>query len=374
VTGSSAGERVERWLERRATAVAAVVFGLGVLARLRSARGPFVTPDEALHLKIATGAGAFEVYRNSLYNAHPPLFAVLLHYWKEVARSDWTLRLLPVLFGCLFLAAAWAWARRLLGEAAALLVLAFTALLPSVVSVSSELRGYSLLLCCVAAALAALERALDEKSPGAMGAFAVLGALALLSHYAAFRFAAAAFVYSAVRLAAGPKPRRLVAAWAGAFALLAVLGAILARTHLATLRGGSLEAEARATWLAESYYRSGAESAAGFLGRQTLSLFDYLFSSPAAGAIALGLFLSGAALLAARRRAAAILVTLPVLLAAAGGLLDLYPYGGTRHSIDLVIFMAAGVAAALSALTGHRRWIAVLVAAALAPAAFLAAG
>jgi hypothetical protein len=39
-----------------------------------------------------------------------------------------------------------------------------------------------------------------------------------------------------------------------------------------------------------------------------------------------------------------------------------------------VIFTAAGVAAALSALTGHRRWIAVLVAAALAPAAFLAAG
>ena len=373
MTVSRAGERVERWLERRGTAVAAVVAVLGVLARLRSARGPFLTPDEALHLKIADGADALEVYRNSLYNAHPPLFPILLHFWKEVARSDWTLRLLPVFFGILFLGAAWGWARRLLGEAAALLVLAFAALLPSVVSVSSELRGYALLLAFVAAALASLERALGDRSPAAMAAFGGLAALALLSHYAAFRFVAAAFVYSAVRLAAGPRPRRVVVAWAGSFALLGVVAAVLARTHLAALRGGALEAEARATWLAESYYRSGAESPGRFFFRQTLSLFDYLFSS-AAGAIALGLFLAGAGYLASRRRPAAILVTLPWILAAVGGLLDLYPYGGTRHSIDLTLFVAAGVSAAVAALTGQRRWVAVLVAAALAPAAFLAAG
>src|SRR5206468_11012628 len=103
------------------------------------------------------------------------------------------------------LGAAWTWAKRLFGEDVGLLILAFVALLPSVVLVSAELRGYALLLCLVAAALSALERGLAESSVAAWAAFAGLGVLALLSHYAALRFAAAAFVYSAVRIAAGPR-------------------------------------------------------------------------------------------------------------------------------------------------------------------------
>jgi hypothetical protein len=366
--------RIEARFRAHGGAIAAVIGTLGVAARLLSARGPFRTPDEALHLLIASGASASEVYRNSLYNAHPPLFVVLLHYWKGVAHSDFALRLLPVFFGSLFLWAAWAWARRLLGEGPALLTLAFASFLPSIVAVSSELRGYSLLLCLVAAALATLERALDEASPWAMTLFAVVGALALLSHYAAFRFAAAAFVYSAVRVARGPRSPRLVTAWAGAFALLAGVAALLARTHLSRLRGGALEAEARSSWLAESYFRSGSESPFAFLGRQTLALFRYAYSSTAAAAIALVLFAAGIVLLAVRRAPSALLLALPILFGAAGGLLDLYPYGGTRHSVDLVLFAAAGASVALSRWTGDRRWVAVAVTAALAPAAFLAAG
>src|SRR5262249_7270010 len=147
VTEAAAGARVERWLENRTGVLAAVLGLLGVAARLRAARGPFLTPDEALHLQIAAAGGAGDVYRSSLDNAHPPFFVLLLHAWRNVAHSDWTLRLLPVLFGSLFLWAGWAWARRLAGENAALLTLAFLAFLPSVVILSAELRGYALLLC-----------------------------------------------------------------------------------------------------------------------------------------------------------------------------------------------------------------------------------
>jgi len=374
VTPAGAEARIEARLRESGSAIAAIVGALGVAARLFAARGPFRTPDEALHLQIASAPSLLEVYRSSLDNAHPPLFVLLLHAWKGLAHSDWTLRLLPVLFGSLFLWAAWAWARRLLGDGPALLTLAFAAFLPSVVAVSSELRGYSLLLCLVAASLAALERALDESSPAAMAAFGGLGALALLSHYAAFRFAVAAFVYSAVRVFRHPRSPKLVAAWTTAFAVLAAVAGFLARTHVTRLRGGALEAEARSTWLAESYFRGGSESAAAFLGRQTLALFRYVFSSTAAGAIGLLLFVAGIAMLASRRSPASLLLALPVLLAAAGGVLDLYPYGGTRHSVDLVLFAAAGTSVAVSRWTGDRRWVAVAVAAALAPAAFLAAG
>ena len=374
MSSSGAEARIEARLRGREGAIAAAIAVLGVATRLLAALGPFRTPDEGLHLQIASAPSLIAVYRSSLDNAHPPLFVMLLHLWKGAAHSDWTLRLLPVLFGSLFLWAAWAWTRRLLGEVPALLTLAFASFLPSVVAVSSELRGYSLLLCLVAASLAALERALDESSAVWMTAFAVLGALALLSHYAAFRFAAAAFVYSAARVFRRPRTPRLVAAWTAAFAALGVVAAFLAWTHLSRLRGGALEAEARSTWLAESYFRSGSESAAAFLGRQSLALFRYAFSSTPAGAIALVLFVAGVVMLARRRSAAAVLLALPLLLAAAGGVLDLYPYGGTRHSVDLVLFAAAGVSVALSRWTGDRRWVVVAVAAALAPAAFVSAG
>jgi hypothetical protein len=368
------GSPVERWLRRRAGAVAALLVLTGLAARLRAAMGPFLTPDEALHLQIAGAGGALDVYRASLDNAHPPLFVLLLHVWKGAAHSDWTLRLLPVLFGSLFLWAAWAWARRLFGESAALLTLAFVALLPSVVIVSAELRGYALLLCMIAAALAALERGLAAASAGFIAAFGALGALALLSHYAAFRFALAAIAYSGLRLAAGPRSRRLVAAWAAASSVLGAVALLLARSHVARLRGGALEAEARSTWLRESYFQSGEDGPVSFLGRQTLSLFHYVFSSTAAGVVACGLFLFGVGLLVRWRQPAAILLGLPLAISAAGGLLSFYPYGGTRHSIDLALFLCAGVGVAVSRLTGERRWVALAAAAALVPAAFFAAG
>jgi hypothetical protein len=355
--------------------VAAVLIALGALARLRAANAAFLAPDEALHRKMAGAPSLAEVYRGSLGNAHPPLFVLLLHGWMRVARTDWALRLLPVLLGVLALVAAWSWTRRLVGANAGLLALALLSLLPSIVLVSSELRGYALLLATSTAALAMLERGLDERSPAALAGFGIFGVLALLSHYAAFRVVAAAVAYSAVRLFPAPRARRLVAAWAVSCAALAGVGAFLLRTHASKLRGGPLEAEVRSTWLAEAYFRGGGvRDAAAFLERQTLSLLHYLFSATAPGLVALAFYAAALVLLLRERRPAWLLLALPPALAAAGGLLALYPYGGTRHDVDVALFLTAGTALGFSRATGERRWVTLAAAAALAPAAFLAAG
>ena len=358
---------------RREILLAVAVIALGALARLRAAHAPFLTPDEALHLQIAGAPDLGEVYRVSLGNAHPPLFVLLLHVWMKAARGQWALRLLPVLLGTLALAAGWVWVRRLFGAAAGLFALALYALLPAAVLVTSELRGYALLLATAAAALAALARGLDVASPAALAAFGVFGALALLSHYAAFRILAAAVLYGAVRLIAEPLPRRLRAVFAASAVALGLVALALLGTHVARLRGGALEAEARATWLRESY-RGGGEGAAAFLLRQTLSLFHYLFSATGPAIVGLALYALALVLLVRRRSAAALLLAAPVALAAAGGLLGVYPYGGTRHSIDLVLCVGAAAAFGLARATGERTWVAAATAAALAPAAFLAAG
>jgi uncharacterized membrane protein len=358
---------------RREALLAVVLVALGALARLRAAHAPFLTPDEMLHLQIAGEPTLAKVYRASLDNAHPPLFFLLLHPWKNEVRSEWALRLLPVLLGTLALPAAWLWARRLLGSTAGLIALALFALLPAVVLVTSEVRGYALLLATTAAALAALERGVDEGSAAALAAFGVFGVLALLSHYAAFRILAAALVFAGIRLFAQPAARRLRLAAAASGAALAAVALALLRTHVARLRGGPLEAEARATWLRESYLGAG-EGAAAFLLRQTVSLFHYLFSATVPALVALALYVAALVLLARGRAAAALLLGVPLALAALGGLLGVYPYGGTRHSIDLLLVIGAGAAFGLARATGERAWVAAATAAALAPAAFLAAG
>jgi uncharacterized membrane protein len=371
--GVSEAPPVERWLAAHADAVALLFVVLGLLARLRAANAPFLQPDEVLHIRIASAATLAETYRESLTNAHPPLFYVLLRGWRLVAHSDWALRLLPVAFGTAFLWSAWRWAAGALGRACGLIVLACLAFLPSVVIVSSELRGYALLLWAIASALWALEKAFAARSNRMLWLFAGLGAVALASHYSAFRFLAATFAYAAVRLAIDKAPRRFVAHWMAGQAALVALAAFFYATHIVHLRGSPLEQEVQGTWLEEAFRHPG-QGAIAFLAQRTLSLFQYFFSTPAGGAVALALFAGGVAWLAVRRLPVAILLTVPFALAAAGGLLAVYPYGGTRHDVDLGLFVYAGTGVALARLTGERLWAAVAVAAALVVSGFLVSG
>jgi uncharacterized membrane protein len=343
---------------------------LGLAARMLAARGAYLMPDEALHLKVAGAPTLAATYALSRTTAHPPLFMFVLHFWKPVAASEWQSRLLPVAIGGLFLWAAYRWVRRLFGTSAALATLVLLAFLPSLVLLSAELRGYALLLALTAAALGALERALQTRSPFWMAAYGTLAALALLSHYAAVWFLLASSAYGAVHLRMEKPPRRVVVAWAASGAGLAGLLVFLYATHVSKLRGGALETEARIDWLRTSYFHPEREGALEFLGRQTLALFQYLFSTPVGGILALALFLAAVAWLAARKQPSAILLALPFVLAAAAGLAGIYPYGGTRHSAGLTLFAAAGVGLAVARLAGNRLWIVVLLFAVLVPAGF----
>ena len=361
---------LERWLAAHTDAVALVFLALGLIARLRAARSAVWIPDEIYHLQIAGAPGLRAMYRMSLGNAHPPLFMLLLHGWLQVASTPWSLRLLPVAFGTAFLWAAYRWARRLFGNAAALITLALLAFLPSLVIVSAELRGYGLMLCLIAAALASLEQALQTKSLRWLGLFGLFGALALLTHYAALWFVLAAFVYGSVRIVRSSPTPRWIAAWLACQTAIGILFLVLYMSHIGRLHGSVIEREARDGWLRASYFHAGSEGPLVFLGRQTLSLFAFLFSTPAAASVALALFLAGFAVLILHRRPSGILLALPFVFAGAAGLLGLYPYGGTRHSIELGLFACAAIGVALARLSGERLWFAVLLGAALAPAAF----
>lgn len=369
----SEGSPAERWLASHVTAIALVLAALGMLARLRAADAPFLQPDEVLHVRIASAPSLSELYRESLTNAHPPLFYVLLRPWTSVAHSDWTLRLLPAAFGTAFLWFAWLWARAALGVPSGLIVLASLAFMPAIVVLCSELRAYALLLLLIAASLWALDRAFAAESARWLWSSTALAALALATHYSAVPLLAGAGVYAAVRLRTERRRAPFVGAWAAGQAALVALAAFFLATHVSRLRGGPLEREVQETWLKESFYRGGG-GALRFLASRTVSLFQYLFSTRPGAVIALVLFAGGVLWLAVRRRPVVVLLTLPIALVAAGGLLAAYPYGGTRHDAVLALGVYAGTGVGLARLTGERLWPALAVAGAFLASAFLISG
>lgn len=343
---------------------------LGLAARLVAARGAVFLPDERLHLQLAVASGIGSVYRSSLSSAHPPLFLLLIHLWRNVATSPFALRILPAAFGAAVPWPAYRWSASLFGKTAALTTAALLAFLPSLVLLTAELRGYALLLFLMMTALAVLERALQDESRAQLLAAALVAGLSLLTHYGAIFFVLAFAAYGAARLWKQRPNSSFVFVWLGSQAALGALAVFLAVSHVSRLRGGELELDAKTRWLSTSYFEAGGEGAWRFLARQTAAVFTFVYSSRAAGIIGLVLFAGGLVGLALRLKPAAILLAAPFVLGAAAGLLALYPYGGTRHSAYLVPFACAGAGVSLARLSGNRLWVAYALAAALLPAAF----
>jgi len=120
------------------------------------------------------------------------------------------------------------------------------------------------------------------------------------------------------------------------------------------------------TYLKRSSFHPGEEHAITFALRATVRLFHYFFSQGAVGAVALLLFIAAIVLLSRDRqrspqspspRQLVFLMTFPLLVNCILGLKDIYPYGGTRHSSYLAIFIFPGIAIALARLTAKRQWI-----------------
>jgi len=103
--------------------------------------------------------------------------------------------------------------------------------------------------------------------------------------------------------------------------------------------------------LANSYFHRGHDHLLGFMFARTFGVLQYTFGQLAVGDIAGILFVAGLVLLWRRKdselrpsaRQVGLLLMLPFAINAVTAIVDLYPYGGTRHSAFLVPFAIAGV-------------------------------
>lgn len=358
-------DRIERWLQSRMNWIVLVSLLLGLALRLKSAMGTYLNSDEALHYVLVNQSSLAGAYRASLTNAHPPLYFVVLYFWRFLGNSEVMLRLPSVLAST---AAAWMafrWISMVMGRAAGLTSLLLLAFSPVLIALGAEVRNYSLLLLCMSSALYFLERAFRDQDLSSIAYYSLFLYLAILTHYSALWFVLALGVYALVNI---PRMRgRMRIAWLpfqlGAVAIYAWLYAV----HISKIHKSPMEAEAITGWLRGLYFRAG-ENPVAFLQRANVDLFQFLFGSRLGGSAALALFVAAIAwLLLNKRPALGLLLVLPFLLGMSASLLGLYPYGGTRHCIYLILFATAGVSFLLATIFRQRLMPILLLAALLIP-------
>ena len=357
----SGGLGVGKWFGRHTDFAATVVIVLALVFQVAATWDRALNPDEALVFGFVNLSGPGAVYeRGRTGSAHPPLFYLILHFWRSLGQSELFLRILPMTFGAGFLWLAWRWAGRVFGKIAGFLTLLVIALSPAWLPLSSEVRHYSLMLLFSVAALVEFERGVDERSERKILLSSLFLSLAILTHYSAIFVTASLAAYEFLRLRERRAPRRLLAAWSGCQAGLAAVYLFLYFTQVKALRGSAMETRAVTGWLVPGYFQRGRENPFSFVARRTWDLFSYFFGSAPLAAVAILLAVTGVVILARKRRPAALLFVIPYLLGAAAGLLGVYPFSGTRHCAYLLLFVAAPIGVAVSALVEARRRAALL--------------
>jgi 4-amino-4-deoxy-L-arabinose transferase-like glycosyltransferase len=355
--------------ESHARVAAVGVTLLGFLARLWTASGTFLNPDEALHFRLANQPSLLLAYQQSLTASHPPLLTVVLYFWRALGTSELWLRLPLGLASVAFCWMFYKWLSNAAGSLAGFIGLFFVALLPPIVRLSTEIRQYPLLLAFLASALYFLDEAFAKNSAARMAAFAFCLYLAMLSHYSAFLFAAALGIYALLRFFTVRPGFRLISVWAVGQVGALALAMVLYKTHLSKLGVG----ESRTVfegWMSEfflrrSYFDSSRDNPVLFLVGHSFGVFQYFFGQLAVGDVVGMVFVVGVILVLRGKglpddrrhsRQFGILLLLPFAIAGGASLAHVYPYGGTRHVAFLIIPGVAGVSVAMACLAAGR-WV-----------------
>jgi mannosyltransferase len=214
-----------RWWPLAALIVLAALLRLGTLGEQSFWYDEAFTPVHVLHTSLGATLRSVVHSENT-----PPLWYVLA--WADarvLGDGALALRLPSALAGILTVPVVWAIGSELAGRRAAVIAAAIVAVNPLFVWYSQEARAYGLFVLLAALAMLCFVRALNEPTRGRVAAFALSGALALLSHY----FAVFLLVPMALWLLREKATRRAALPAVGAIALVG-----LALLPLISAQGG----------------------------------------------------------------------------------------------------------------------------------------
>lgn len=355
------------WSARRLDALALVALATGLGIRLWASLVTFANPDEAYHALLSTPLDFGDLYASAIRSPHPPLFILLLHYVRGITLSDLGLRMIPLAAGTLFPWVMYRWISRGWNRHAGLGALAILSLAPEMIKAGSEARAYTMALLFMAGGLYFIDRAIQTSSPWRMAGFGLCLYGAILSDYSAAFFAAAVGVYFLLRIREQNVTAGVRILWELSQVGAIVLYAILWVTQVHPMRAIATTRADVEGWLREAYLQAG-QNVLFFVIHNTSKQFAFLLPLLVPAVSAMLLFATGLYLLWRRpapgsmwhSRATAVLLVLPFAATCAAAMIHLFPYGRSRHTIFLGLFIAAGVGIAMDKVA--RGWIVPLVA------------
>ena len=330
--------RLERW----EILVSCAIIAAGLALRLHLALITYLNPDEAMHALLSFGTWS-EVLRQSLLVTHPPLLILITHSVLSVSQSELALRLVPVLAGSVFPILAFLWLRRIAGPMAAMMALFLLTMAPQTISVSAQLRSYTLAFLFLCASLLLLDWALAGDRWWKMALFNLALWGCIVSDYSMAWFVGSVAIYALMRL--GPSSPQVKAVWAAGQILSFALYVAFLKIQVQALRA----AHDDAGWLDGAFPASGELLV--FAVANTVKQFAYLMASIPLGVAALvgfaismfSLWTGRTRIEPRRARSLAALLTIPFLLGIAGAFAHVFPYGRSRHTLVLGFFIAIGV-------------------------------
>jgi len=334
----------------------------------------WLNPDEGIYYSILTRVSFGGFWDEVATNAHPPLYYLLLRGLGLLTWDFSWFRGFTLVCGLGAVWAIWAVARSLAGlgargTVAGLVAAVAVAFAPGAIELSQVIRPYMLQAALLGGALFFLLRYLEEargsdgaraaaeptrpdsfRSEGAgrnLPAYVALILLALLTHYSSvLALAAFGLVVLHDGFAHGHQRR----AWRRLLAMHLIPGVLLGLVYLVHLRplmNSALADEALDGWLSPYMIDSPGDAWLGFLGFQHILAHPWLRGLTAVLALA-ALVVSALSRPDDResgpdpRRPAAVMGA-GLVVAALAAALGAYPFGSTRHSAWLLVFIVPGL-------------------------------
>ncbi len=342
--------KTEEWANWRLDLVALLVTAVGFGIRLWAASSTFVNPDEAYHALLSTPDNFADLYESAVRSPHPPLLVILLHYVRQLTTSDLGLRMIPLISGTLMPWVVYYWVSRGWSRFAGLGALAMLTLAPEMIRLSVEARGYALAMLLMVCALCLMDLAIDRGSPVLMAGFALALYGTIITEYSAVFFAVGSGAYFLARIMEQRVTKGVRVTWELSQVGAVVVYAVLWVTQVDPLRAIATMRSDIEGWLSESYLQPG-QNPLVFAAMNTAKQFAYLLPSTVPAIAGMLLFASALWLLWRKRpensiwhsRATALLLVVPFAAACAAAMIHLFPYGRTRHTALLSVFVATGV-------------------------------
>ena len=147
----------------------------------------YTSNDEAWHLVVASQKNLWDVIQYNFQNeVHPPLSPIIWHFMLMISDNLLWLRSSSLLAGILLIPSIYLFGSLYIGRSAGFLMAVMVAFTPIIVSLSSSLRAYSMLLLVITWAAIFVFRHKEQKSKSLVGYFFCAFAAIQLLHGAAF--------------------------------------------------------------------------------------------------------------------------------------------------------------------------------------------